>query len=68
MGENFPDRRPTWGLRWWQGFYHVHLMWMHWRTGHWTASRSMVRKRYRSLERALKDFEKIEGAVIIFGV
>lgn len=65
---NYGDPCPTWGLRWYQGYFHVHLMWMHWKTGQWTSSRSMVRQRYRKLEQALKAFEKIEGAVVIFGV
>ena len=65
---NFGDPRPTWGLRWYQGYFHVHLMWQHWKTGRWTSSRSMVRKRYRKLEQALKAFEKIESAVMIFPV
>jgi hypothetical protein len=63
---NEPDRSPTWGLRYWNGHFHVHLMWMHWKTGYWTSSRSMIRKEYHSLEAALKELDGITGVVMIF--
>lgn len=65
---NYPDTRPTWGLRYWEGYFHVHLMWMHWRTGHWLANRTVAHQRYKTLERALKAFEEVDGAVMIFPV
>jgi hypothetical protein len=65
---NWGDRSPTWGLRWWRGYWYVHLMWMHWKTGQWCSSCSMTRQRYRSLERALKAFAGVNGVVMIFPV
>jgi hypothetical protein len=64
---NYPDVRPTWGLRYYDGHFHLHLMWMHWKTGYWTATRT-VSRRYKTLDLALKTFEEIDGAVIIFPV
>jgi hypothetical protein len=62
------DCSPTWGLRWGEGgYFYLHLMWQHWRTGHWTATRT-VSRRYATLEMALKQFETIDGVIMIFPV
>jgi hypothetical protein len=63
---NYPDTKPTWGLRYWQGNFHVYLMWMHWKTGQWVSSRSMIRREYQNLEAALKELGGITGVVMIF--
>jgi hypothetical protein len=63
---NYPDVNPTWGLRYYDGHFHLHLMWMHWRTGYWTATRT-VSRRYRTLDIALASTRDI-GAVMLFPV
>lgn len=61
----------TWGLRYYEGYFYAHLMWMHWNTKQWQASRSLIRKRYRTLEQAIKSLESANGVdsvVMIFPV
>jgi len=55
----------TCGLRWWRGYFHLHLMWSHWKTGQWCSSRSMIRKRYKTIEAALKQFEHNNGVNVV---
>jgi hypothetical protein len=57
----------TFGIRWWDGYFWVHIMWMHWKTKAWCSQRCQSRYRYRSLERALLSCQNA-GAVIIFPV
>jgi hypothetical protein len=64
---NYPDVNPTWGLRYYNGHFHLYLMWMHWNTGYWTATRT-VSRRYKTLDIALKELADIQGAFIIFPV
>jgi len=54
------------GLRWCKGYFHLHLMWSHWKTGQWCSSRSMTHnKRYKTVEAALKQFEHNNGVNVV---
>lgn len=65
---NYPDMSPTWGLRYYQGHFHLHLMWMQWRTGQWMSQRSLIRAKYKTLDRALLELRSMVGTVMIFPV
>jgi len=62
----------TWGLRYHEGYFHIYLMWMEWKPPrHWLANRTMVRKRYKTLDRAIKALRSANGVdsvVMIFPV
>lgn len=61
-----PKYHATWGIRWERGYFRIHLMWMHWNTQRWCSSVAVTRKHYQKLETALKQFDGVYGAVMIF--
>lgn len=57
----------TWGLRWWKGYYHLHIMWMQYSPPHhWRSTR--LRDRYLSISSALNQLKDLDNQVMIFPV
>lgn len=58
----------TYGIRWYKGYFHIHLMWVNALPPHqWLSSRRMFRRHFLTLDRALNYLEKAD-AVMIFPV
>jgi hypothetical protein len=57
----------TFGLRYWNGYFHFHVMWMSLTPPYgWNSSR--MRNRYRDLDKALRHIDTKDTVVIIFPV
>ena len=54
------------GLRWWNGYFYLYLMWSHWKTSQWCASRRLLgNRRYKTIEAALRQFGDNNGVNVV---